>query len=126
MALGTWWLGWWAVPVLGAAWGVARYAAFPTATAAVAGGLAWAGLLALGALTGPVGALSRTVGGVLGAPGWVPLLITILFPAALAACSAWLVRGVMPLVEAGHDAGRHEETAEADATAPAPEGTERV
>jgi hypothetical protein len=50
--------------------------------------LAWTGLLAVQALRGPVGELSRDLGGVLNVPGWVPLLATLVFPAALAGSAA--------------------------------------
>ena len=91
MAAATWWLGWWSVPVVGAAWGAARRGeGRPAATAAVAAAFAWVGLLALVANRGPVGELSRTLGGVMEAPGWVPLLLALLFPALLAGSAAAL------------------------------------
>jgi len=99
MALGTAWIGWWAVPVFGAVWGVTRYGAYPAATAAVASALAWTALLGLDALRGPVGALSRMVGGAMALPGWVPLAFTVLFPAALGGVAAALAHGVMPVLE---------------------------
>jgi hypothetical protein len=108
MALGTWWLGWWAVPVLGAAWGVARYGAYPSATAAAAAGLGWMLLLSVQALRGPMGDGSRILGGALGTPGWVPLLATALFPAGLAAAAARLARCVLPLLEGNRPGGTPE------------------
>ena len=101
MALGTAWIGWWAVPVFGAVWGVTRYGAYPAATAAVGAGLAWMVLLALTALQGPVGDLSRTVAGAMALPGWVPLALTALFPAALSGTAAALAHGIMPVLEGG-------------------------
>jgi hypothetical protein len=99
VALGTWWLGWWVVPILGAAWGVARYGSYPSTTAGVAAALGWMLLLGVGALRGPMGEVSRTLAGALGVPGWVPLAITGLFPAGLAASGAWVARCVLPLLE---------------------------
>jgi hypothetical protein len=97
MGLATWWIGWWTVPVVGAAWGVSRRGeGFPAATAAVAASLSWALLLALQAVHGPVGDLSRRLGGVLSVPGWVPLLAAIVFPAVLAAAAAALTGSLAP------------------------------
>lgn len=105
MALGTWWLGWWVVPVLGAAWGVARYGAFPSATAGVGAALGWMLLLGVSALQGPMGTVSRTLADAMSVPGWVPLALTALFPAALAATSAWLSGAIMPLLEGASPPG---------------------
>jgi hypothetical protein len=100
MGLATWWIGWWTVPVVGAAWGLARRGeGFPAATAAVAASAAWTLLLALQAAVGPVGELSRRLGGVLGAPGWVPLLATVAFPALLAGAAAALTGSLAPPVK---------------------------
>jgi len=105
MALGTAWIGWWAVPVFGAVWGVARYGAYPTATAALGGALAWVVLLALTALRGPAGEASRMLGSVMSVPGWVPLLLAVVFPAALGGAAARLAHGIMPMLEGGAGAG---------------------
>jgi hypothetical protein len=99
MALGTWWLGWWVVPVLGAAWGVARYGAYPSVTAAVAAALGWTVILGVQAVQGPMGEVSRTLAGAVGVPGWLPMIATLLFPAGLAAAAARLARSIQPLLE---------------------------
>jgi hypothetical protein len=97
MALATFWIGWWTVPVVGAAWGIARRGEdLPAATAAVAASLSWTLLLVLQAGRGPVGELSRRLGGIMGVPGWLPLLMTILFPAILGGAAAVLAGGVTP------------------------------
>lgn len=89
MGVATWWIGWWTVPLVGAAWGVARRGEdYPAATAGAAAGFSWCVLLALQAARGPVGELSRRLGGVLGAPGWAVLLAAVAFPAILAAAAA--------------------------------------
>jgi len=99
MALGTAWIGWWAIPVFGAVWGVTRYGAFPAATAAVAAALAWVVLLGITALQGPAGEVSRTVGNAMALPGWFPLLLTVLFPAALGGVAAGLAHAIMPVLD---------------------------
>jgi hypothetical protein len=101
MALGTAWIGWWAVPVFAAVWGVARYGAHPTATAAVGGALAWVVLLAITALRGPAGETSRVLGSAMAVPGWLPLLLTVLFPAALGGAAARLAHTIVPMLEGG-------------------------
>lgn len=105
VALGTWWLGWWVVPILGAAWGVARYGAYPSATAGIAAALGWMLLVGIGALRGPMGEVSRALAGAIGVPGWVPLAVTGLFPAGLAAGGAWVARCVLPLLEGDRSRG---------------------
>jgi hypothetical protein len=99
MGLATWWIGWWTVAVVGAAWGVARRGEdYPAATAGVAAGLSWCSLLAVQSTQGPVGELSRRLGGVLSVPGWVPLAAAVLFPAILAAAAAALTGTLAPAV----------------------------
>lgn len=105
MALGTAWIGWWAVPVFGAVWGVTRYGAYPAATAAVAGALSWVALLTVTALGGPAGETSRMLGSAMALPGWVPLLLTVLFPAALSGVAAQLAHTIVPAVEGGSGPG---------------------
>lgn len=94
MAVATWWIGWWSVPIVGAAWGIARRGeGLPAATAGVAASLAWTALLGIQALAGPIGELSRRLGGVMNVPGWTPLVATVVFPAVLAAAAAALAGG---------------------------------
>ena len=91
MAGATWWIGWWTVPLVAAAWGAAaRGEGYPIATSGVGAALGWVLLLALRATAGPVGELSRKLGGIMAVPGWVPLLLTLAFPAILAAAAAGL------------------------------------
>jgi hypothetical protein len=99
IAVGTWWLGWWAVPIMGAAWGVARYGRHPAWTAAVAAALAWMLLLGIAALHGHVGGLSRIVGDAMGLPGWGPILAALVLPAALAGTAARLSRVILAMME---------------------------
>ena len=63
----------------------------PARRAALAGVLAWAGLLLGRAVRGDeIGALSETLGGAMGVPSWAIVLVTLLYPAVLAASAAWL------------------------------------
>jgi hypothetical protein len=59
--------------------------------AAIAGALAWGGVLAVGALRGDaLGPFATTLGGAMGIPGWAIVLATLLYPALLASSAAWL------------------------------------
>jgi hypothetical protein len=59
--------------------------------AAAAGALAWGGLLVAAALRGDaVATLGSTLGAAMGLPGWALFIVTILYPAILAASAAWL------------------------------------
>ena len=83
-------LGWWTVPVLGALWGLAATGGRLWLGAALAAAAAWAVLLTLTALAGPVGELAVKLGGVMGVPGVFLVLLTLLFPALLAGSAAEL------------------------------------
>lgn len=99
-AAGTTWLGWGAVPFLGAVWGViawrARDAAWSAAMGAVLG---WGALLLWAAASGPVGVLAQRVGGIFGLPGSVLVLVTLIYAAALAWSAAAVGRAAMALVD---------------------------
>ena len=61
--------------------------------AALAGALAWGGLLLVAALRGDsLGIFASTLGGAVGAPGWAIVLLTLLYPALLASSAAWLAQ----------------------------------
>ncbi len=61
--------------------------------AAMAGVLAWGGVLAVAAVRGDaVGTFAATLGGAMGAPGWAIVLATLLYPAILASSAAWLAQ----------------------------------
>ena len=94
-ALGTIVAGWWTVPVMGAAWGLAAARTWrPALTAALSAGLAWGLLLVWTALTGPAGKLASTLGAIAGVPGAVFVIATLLLPVLLAGLSARVVRRV--------------------------------
>jgi len=61
--------------------------------AALAGALAWGGVLVVAALRGDaLGTFASTLGGAMGAPGWAIVLVTLLYPALLASSAAWLAQ----------------------------------
>ena len=65
--------------------------------AALAGALAWGGLLLAATARGSaVGALGATLGGAMGLPAWALFIATLLYPAILAASAAWLAHLVSP------------------------------
>lgn len=88
MALGTAFLGWWAVPLLGLVYGAWRGAERVTAVAAASALLGWSVLMAWNWMEGPVAELAGSLGAIMGLPGWALLLATALFPAVLAGTAA--------------------------------------
>jgi hypothetical protein len=95
MAVGTWYVGWWMVPVVGAVWGFVAVAdrALPL-QAALAGVNAWGILLALRMPGGGVERVAGSVGTLLSIGGAALIALTLLYPALLAASAAMLVRAV--------------------------------
>ncbi len=64
---------------------------------AVAGFIAWGGLLLAAWLRGDaVATLSATLGAAMGLPGWLLFVATVLYPTVLAASAAWLASVVSP------------------------------
>ena len=99
--LGTAVLGWWAVPLAGAVWGVVARDTPGAALASTLGAvLAWGALLALAATRGPVLELADKLGRVMGAPGVALLVLTLAFAAVLA-WSATTVAAVLAALAAG-------------------------
>jgi hypothetical protein len=88
----TWLLGWWGV-VLGAA--IVGFVFYEVGgggwRTACAAALAWGLLLLIDTVVGPIGVVSRTLGGVMRMPGFALVLLTLAFPAAL----AWSVATVV-------------------------------
>ena len=79
---------------------------FAARRAALAGLLAWGGVLAVGAVSGSsIAASASALGGAVGVPGWVILLATLLYPAVLASSAAWLghlaAAGRFPTIDLG-------------------------
>ncbi len=97
-AIGTWILGWWSVPLFAAVAGVmARYIRHQGIAAGLAAAIAWAALLAWSAAAGSVWSFSRIAGGAMGISGAALILVTLLFPAAL----AWLATTVVQFLARG-------------------------
>jgi len=83
-SLATAMFGWWAVPVLAAAWGIYDNADNrPGLVASGAAGIGWAFLLVWTATRGPVLLLSQRTAGVLGVPSATLVALTLMFPMAL-------------------------------------------
>lgn len=106
IAVGTMFVGWWSVPLLAAAWGLLSTRIGRAAVeAALAGVVAWAILLAVTALDGPVWYLAGNLGGVFQLPGPLILLLTVLFPALLAGAAAALFAALRGVVRDRGDGG---------------------
>jgi hypothetical protein len=85
--------GWWIIPILAALWvrvlPSERGALVTTMFGAVAG---WLLLLGIVALQGPAATLGAICSAILQLPRWGFLLVTLIFPAALAGAAAVLTR----------------------------------
>jgi hypothetical protein len=91
--IGTWVLGWWAIPLFAAVAGVlARHARSQAMAAGVAGTLAWGVLLAWTAAGGSVWLFASQVGGATGMSGVLLIILTLAFPALLGWLAAWLAQ----------------------------------
>ena len=96
IALGTWCLGWWVVPLIAAltAWWD-RHRSRSIAKTALAAALAWGLLLVLEGLFGAsVAQLGSDLALSLGVPRSTPIVLTLLLPAVLAASAAGTVVGL--------------------------------
>jgi hypothetical protein len=94
-AVTTYALGWWTVPLVAALWAIVSRESNRALVASLCAAGGWASLLLLDVVKGPVGAMAEKLGGVMGVPGFVLLILTLVFPALLAWCSASLVAGVV-------------------------------
>jgi len=78
-------LGWWAVPIVGAAWTLLERGSLRAPWyAALAAAIGWGAIFVFAALTSPLGELTRRVAGVFGQPAAVIYAVTLLFGALLA------------------------------------------
>ena len=93
MALGTWLLGWWMVPLLAGAWSWLVPALRPWRIGLLAG-CAWAGLLAAQATTPAFAALVGRLGGIFS----LPHLVLVGLPPLFAALLGWSAAGVAGVV----------------------------
>ena len=90
-ALATRALGWWVVPIVGAAWTlIMRGSLRAPWQAALAAILGWGAIFLFTALTAPLGELARRVAGILGQPPAVLYAVTLLYGALLAWSGAGL------------------------------------
>ncbi|MBM3907764.1 MAG: hypothetical protein FJ363_06785 [Gemmatimonadetes bacterium] len=106
IAIGTWAAGWWAVAVVGAAYGAWAVAERGLVlTTALAGAGAWGALLLYSASLGPVGRLSVLFGTVFRMSGVSLIVLTLAYAAFLAATSAACARGLRRLVTPTPPAG---------------------
>lgn len=106
IAIGTMFVGWWSVLLLAAAWGaLSARIGRATIEAALAGVVAWAILLAVTALEGPVWYLAGNLGGVFQLPGPMVLLLTVLLPALLAGAAAALFAALRGMIRRRRDGG---------------------
>ena len=88
-AVATLALGWWTVPVLGAAWGIAARAGGRTVlTAGTCAALGWGALLALFAMGAPIADVASKVGAIMKVGGVGLVVLTLVFPALLAGSAA--------------------------------------
>ena len=89
--------GWWAVPIVAAIRvRVAPRDPRPVLSCTVAAAAGCALLLGWTALQGSAGAVAQRVGGAVGLPPWAFVLVTLLFPAFLAAAAAQAARSAAP------------------------------
>src|ERR1700754_3346516 len=90
-AVGTWLLGWWAVPIVALVAGLMRCGTGIVALASAAG---WLVLLLLDALTGNISAVASMLGGIMGLPAQAMFALTLALPALLGGSAASLGRAV--------------------------------
>jgi hypothetical protein len=97
----TWLVGWWGVLVAALVIGyVFRAEGGGGWRIAVAAAIAWAGLLAIDVVSGPVGLLADRLGGVMRVPPVVLVVVTMLFPAMIAWSAATVVATALRLAAA--------------------------
>ncbi len=96
---GTWFAGWWVVPLAGAAFGAWTSATRTTVlTATLAGALGWGALLAFDAYAGPVGRLLDVFGSLFRLPSGALVVLTVAYAALLCASAAAVSRGIRRLL----------------------------
>lgn len=93
-AVTTFGLGWWSVPLVAAAWGLASQSPRKAMFAAFAALGGWTSLLLLDIARGPVATMGTQLGGVMKLPAFALYALTLIFPALLAWCAATLMPAV--------------------------------
>jgi hypothetical protein len=90
-AVTTFGLGWWSVPLVAAAWGLASRSPRRAMFAGLAALGGWASLLLLDVARGPVGTMGSQLAGVMKLPAFALYALTLIFPLLLAWCAATLM-----------------------------------
>ena len=94
-ALATLIVGWWAVPLLAAMWGLlTSREKSAELVAAAAAGLGWSLLLVWTATQGPIGELASRAAGVMGISSLALIAVAIVFSMAIAWSAAAVARAV--------------------------------
>lgn len=97
MAAATWMIAWWAVPVVAAAWALARRnERWTPLLSGAAGMLGWLIVLLLPSSPGAVSRLADVAGAAMGTGAGPLVVLTLVFPALLGAASASFVRALAP------------------------------
>jgi hypothetical protein len=98
MTVGTWILGWWAVPIVAVLWAVPARRSWrrPALVAALGAAGSWALLLAVDAAGGRLLALGALFARIAGVPAVASLALTLLFPALLAGTAAIVAVDLWP------------------------------
>ena len=86
-ALGTWSIGWWAIPIVALIAGLLRCGAGVVSLASAA---AWLLLLVVDARSGSIPRVASTLGDIMRLPAAAILLLTLIFPALLGWSAALL------------------------------------
>jgi hypothetical protein len=95
MAAATWFIAWWTVPLLAAAWALARGGQrWIPLLAGVAGMMSWLLLVFLPSSPAAVGRLAQVAGAAMGTGPGPLFALTLAFPALLAASAASLARAI--------------------------------
>lgn len=89
-AVTTFGLGWWTVPLVATAWGLASRSPRKAMFAALAALGGWISLLLLDVARGPVGTMGSQLAGVMKLPAVALYALTLIFPFLLAWCAATL------------------------------------
>jgi hypothetical protein len=93
-AVTTYGLGWWSVPLVAAAWGLASRSPGKATFAGLAAMGGWLSLLLLDVARGPVATMGAQLAGVMHLPAAALYALTLIFPALLAWCAAALMPSV--------------------------------
>jgi heme A synthase len=102
IALATVFAGWWTVPFAAAVWTLTAPRRGGVIGAAIAGGLAWAALLALASRNGPIGDLAAVLGQIMSVSAAALITLTVAYAALLSGSAALVAQAVRPPPPAPH------------------------